>query len=217
MDNFIRRQQIFHFSLFSFHFFLLSLHHNCKTDMNDKDYEARIRELETQVEVLQEANVKLINRNMQLSQMVDAYYDVRRRIQIMKELVIRHKELIKHADLRDDDELMAVIETKLESELNYTDPNFGLKELADLVGTTQTRIVELFRRSTLHKSLDDYLDYLRILRSMYHLQTQPSWSIAACAQEAGFTVIRSFNRKFQDAIGMTPHEFRLLCENNKID
>ena len=185
--------------------------------MNDKDYEARIRELETQVEVLQEANVKLINRNMQLSQMVDAYYDVRRRIQIMKELVIRHKELIKHADLRDDDELMAVIETKLESELNYTDPNFGLKELADLIGTTQTRIVELFRRSTLHKSLDDYLDYLRLLRSMFFLQTESSWSIAACAQEAGFTVIRSFNRKFQDAIGMTPHEFRLLCENNKID
>ena len=185
--------------------------------MNDKDYEARIRELETQVEVLQEANVKLINRNMQLGQMVDAYYDVRRRIQIMKELVIRHKELIKHADLRDDDELMAVIETKLESELNYTDPNFGLKELADLIGTTQTRIVELFRRSTLHKSLDDYLDYLRLLRSMFFLQTESSWSIAACAQEAGFTVIRSFNRKFQDAIGMTPHEFRLLCENNKID
>jgi transcriptional regulator GlxA family with amidase domain len=185
--------------------------------MNNKDYEARIQELEAQVKVLQEANVNLINRNMQLGQMVDAYYDVRRRIEMLKDLVIRHKELLKEADLRDDDELMAVIETHLEESLSYTNPDFGLKELADLVGTTQTRIVELFRRSTLHKSLDDYLDYLRILRSMFLLQTQPSWSIAACAQEAGFTVIRSFNRKFQDAIGMTPHEFRLLCENNKID
>ena len=172
--------------------------------MNNKDHEARIQELEGQVKVLQEANVNLINRNMQLGQMVDAYYDVRRRIEMLKDLVIRHKELLKEADLRDDDE-------------SYTNPDFGLKELAELVGTTQTRIVELFRRSTLHKSLDDYLNYLRILRSMFLLQTQPSWSIAACAQEAGFTVIRSFNRKFQDAIGMTPHEFRLLCENNKID
>lgn len=183
--------------------------------MNNKDYEARIQELEGQVKVLQEANVNLINRNMQLGQMVDAYYDVRRRIQMMKELVIRHQELLRHADLRDDDELMAVIETKLETGLNYTNPDFGLKELADLIGTTQTRIVELFRRNTLHKSLDDYLDYMRLLRSMYLLQTQPSWSIAACAQEAGFTVIRSFNRKFQDAIGMTPHEFRLLSDSSK--
>ena len=185
--------------------------------MNDKDYEARIQELEAEVKTLREDNLKLMNRNMQLGQMVDAYYDVRRRIQMMKELVIRHQELLRHADLRDDDELMAVIETKLETGLNYTNPDFGLKELADLIGTTQTRIVELFRRSTLHKSLDDYLDYLRLLRSMFFLQTESSWSIAACAQEAGFTVIRSFNRKFQDAIGMTPHEFRILCENNKIE
>ena len=193
------------------------MHQQINTYMNNKDYEARIQELEAQVKVLQEANVNLINRNMQLGQMVDAYYDVRRRIEMLKDLVIRHKELLKEADLRDDDELMAVIETHLEENLSYTNPDFGLKELAELVGTTQTRIVELFRRSTLHKSLDDYLDYLRILRSMFLLQTQPSWSIAACAQEAGFTVIRSFNRKFQDAIGMTPHEFRILCENNKID
>ena len=185
-------------------------------NMADKDFESRIAELEEQVAQLQKANLELMTRNMQLGQMVDAYYDVRRRIQMMKELVVRHQELLKHADLRDDDELMAVIETRLEAEAQYTDPNFGLKELAELIGTTQTRIVELFRRSTLHKSLDDYLDYLRLLRSMLYLQTEPSWSIAACAQEAGFSVIRSYNRKFQDAIGMSPHEFRLLCESNKI-
>jgi transcriptional regulator GlxA family with amidase domain len=160
--------------------------------------------------------MNLMNRNMQLGQQVDAYYDVRRRIQMMKELVVRHRELLKHADLRDDDELMAIIETKLESERNYTDPNFGLKDLAELIGTTQTRILELFRRSTLYKTLDDYLDYLRLLRSMYYLQTEPQWSIAACAQESGFSVIRSYNRKFQDAIGMTPHEFRIISGINNI-
>lgn len=185
--------------------------------MKNQDYEARIQELEALVKQLQESNLNLMNRNMQLGQQVDAFYDVRRRIQMMKELVVRHQELLKHADLRDDDELMAIIETKLEAESLFANPDFGLKELAELIGTTQTRIVDLFRRSPIHKTLDDYLDYLRLLRSMLYLQTKPSWSIAACAQEAGFSVIRSFNRKFQDAIGMSPHEFRILCENNGLN
>ena len=47
---------------------------------------------------------------------------------------------------------------------------------------------------------------------MYYIQSEPAWGIAACAQQAGFTVIRTFNRKFQDALGMTPHEFRQLLE-----
>ena len=167
-----------------------------------------------QIAQLQQVNIDLMNRNIQLSQQLDAYYDVRRRVQMLKELVIRHKELLQQTDLRDDDELMAIIETRLEESLSYQNPNFGLKELAQMVGTSQRRIVDLFRRSPIHKSADDYLDYLRLLRSMYYLQTEPSWSIAACAQEAGFRVIRTYNRKFQDALGMTPHEFRQLIEEN---
>ena len=82
---------------------------------------------------------------------------------MLKELVIRHKELIRHADLRDDDELMALIETRLEEELPHENPDFGLKELAEFIGTSQTRLIELFRRSNIHKTADDYLDYLKTL------------------------------------------------------
>lgn len=132
---------------------------------------------------------------------------------MLKELAIRHRELIRNADLRDDDELMAVIETRLETELQHENPDFGLKELAALVGTSQSRIVELFRRSNQYKSAEDYLDFLRLLRSMYYLQTERLWSVAACDSAAGFRSIRSFNRRFQDAIGMTPHEFRDLINS----
>lgn len=164
--------------------------------MTEKEYQQQLEELRHQVEVLQKANIDLMNRNIQLGQHVDAYYDVRRRIQMLKELVIRHKELIKHADLRDDAELMALIETRLEQELPHENPDFGLKELAEFIGTSQTRIIDLFRRSIVHKNVDDYLDYLRLLRSMYYIQSKPQWGIAACAQQAGFSVIRTFNRKF---------------------
>jgi transcriptional regulator GlxA family with amidase domain len=178
--------------------------------MNQKECEARIAQLEKKVDELQKTNSELLTRNMQLSQQLDAYYDVRRRIQMLKELVIRHQELMRNADLRDDDELMALIEVRLEQELPHENPDFGLKELAEMMGTTQTRIVDLFRHSKQYRSLDDYLDYLRLLRSMFYLQSQPMWGIAACAQQAGFTIIRTYNRKFQDALGMTPHEFRMM-------
>ena len=177
--------------------------------MNQKEYESKIKELQQHIEVLQKTNLDLVSHNMLLSQQINAYYDVRRRIQMLKELVIRHKELMRHADLRDDAELMALIETRLEEELPHENPDFGLKELAEYIGTTQTR------HSPIHKTVDDYLDYLRLLRSMYYIQSKPAWGIAACAQQAGFTVIRTFNRKFQDALGMTPHEFRQLLEVEK--
>ena len=82
--------------------------------MNKQDFEQQIAEMQKHIEVLQKANIDLISRNLQLGQQIDAYYDVRRRIQMLKELVIRHKELLRQADLRDDDELMALIETRLE-------------------------------------------------------------------------------------------------------
>ena len=181
-------------------------------NMNQKDYEERIEELEREVESLRKSNIELMNHNMLLGQQLDAFYDVRRRIQMLKELVIRHQELIRHADLRDDAELMALIETRLEQELPHENPDFGLKELAEFIGTSQTRLIDLFRHSSQYRSVDDYLDYLRLLRSMFYIQSKPAWGIAACAQQAGFSVIRTFNRKFQDALGMTPHDFRELIE-----
>ena len=180
--------------------------------MENQEYEKQIEELKRRVDVLQRTNLELVNRNLQLGQQIDAYYDVRRRIQMLKDLVIRHKELMRQADLRDDDELMALMEARLEEDFPHENPDFGLKELAEFLGTSQTRLIDLFRRSPIHKTAADYLDYMRLLRSLYYLQSKPQWGIAACAQEAGFTVIRTYNRKFQDALGMTPHDFRELIE-----
>ncbi len=180
--------------------------------MDNQEYEKQIEELKRRVDVLQRTNLELVNRNLQLGQQIDAYYDVRRRIQMLKDLVIRHKELMRQADLRDDDELMALMEARLEEDFPHENPDFGLKELAEFLGTSQTRLIDLFRRSPIHKTAADYLDYMRLLRSLYYLQSKPQWGIAACAQEAGFTVIRTYYRKFQDALGMTPHDFRELIE-----
>ena len=184
--------------------------------MNIQDYKKENDALRQRVAELEKANNELIVHNIQLGRKVDTYYDVARRVHIYKELLIRHSEILRQADLRNDDELMAIIESRLETEHSYENPDFGAKELANMIGTTQTRILDLFRKSVLYKSLDDYLDYMRILRSMYYLMSKREWNVAACAQEAGFSAIRSFNRKFQDAIGMSPHEFRRLVESQPV-
>lgn len=181
--------------------------------MNIQDYKKENDELRKRIVELEKANNELIAHNIQLGRKVDNYYDVTRRIHIYKELLIRHSEILRQADLRNDDELMAIIESRLGTEHPYENPDFGAKELSNMIGTTQTRILDLFRNSLLYKSLDDYLDYMRILRSMYYLMAKREWNVAACAQEAGFAAIRSFNRKFQDAIGMSPHEFRRLFDS----
>jgi len=180
--------------------------------MDIQDYKNENDALRQRVAELEKANNELIVHNMQLGRKVDIWYDVCRRVHIYKELLIRHSELLRHADLRNDDELLAIIESRLETEHNYENPNFGVKEMADMVGTSQTRILDLFRNSPLYKSAEDYIDYMRILRSLYYLMMKREWNVAACAQEAGFTAIRSFNRKFQNAIGMSPHEYRQLID-----
>ena len=184
--------------------------------MDIKNYKEENAALRKRVIELEKTNNELIIHNMQLSQKMDAYYDVRRRIHIYQELLVRHTEFLRHADLRSDDELMGVIESRLEIEKSYEDPNFGVKELAEMIGTSQSRILQLFRNSPLYKSLEDYLDYLRILRSMYYLMTKREWNVAACAFEGGFSAVRTYNRKFQDAIGMSPHEFRKLLDSHPI-
>ena len=184
--------------------------------MSNQDYKVENEELRQRVADLEKTNNELVIHNMQLSQKMDAYYDVRRRIHIYKELLARHTEFLRHADLRSDDELLAVIESRLETERTYENPDFGVKELAEMIDTSQSRILGLFRNSPLYKSVEDYLDYLRILRSMYYLMSKREWNVAACAQEAGFSAIRSFNRKFQDAIGMSPHEFCKLLDSHPI-
>ena len=120
--------------------------------MDNQEYEKQIEELKRRVDLLQRTNLELVNRNLQLGQQIDAYYDVRRRIQMLKDLVIRHKELMRQADLRDDDELMALMEARLEEDFPHENPDFGLKELAEFLGTSQTRLIDLFRRSPIRLS-----------------------------------------------------------------
>ena len=63
--------------------------------MDIGDYKKENAELHQRVADLEKANNELIIHNIQLGKKVDAYYDVRRRIHIYKELLLRHTEFLR--------------------------------------------------------------------------------------------------------------------------
>ena len=156
------------------------------------------------------ASERLLLVNNELYKRLDSYYNVRMHVDWLKELVRRHRKMVANADLRDDDELLAVIEARIEGEDIPLPPDFGVKDVADLVGITQGRVIELYKKKTVYHSLDKYLDFLRLMRALRLLRDHPNYSIEAIAHEAGFATVRTLNRKIQDALGVTPGEFRVM-------
>ena len=61
-----------------------------------------------------------------------------------------------------------------------------------------------------HRTPDAYIDNLRVLAALRLLRDKPNYTIAVVAEEAGFSNVRTLQRRIQDAIGMTPVEYRLM-------
>ncbi len=150
--------------------------------------------------------------NNELYKRLDSYYNVRMRVNWLKDILRRHREMMANADLRDDDELLAVIEARIEGDEIPLPPEFGVKDVAELVGITQGRVIELYKKKTIYHSLDKYLDFLRLMRALRLLRDHPTYSIEAVALDAGFGTVRTLNRNIQEAVGVTPGKFRVTNE-----
>lgn len=112
----------------------------------------------------------------------------------------------------DDAELLAMLENRLEQEPGLVTPEFGTKELAELIGVSQARLIRLFRNSTIFRSPDEYLENLRLVRALQLLRDHPEYGIAAISAEAGYNSVRTLQRRMSEVIGMTPVEFRMMTE-----
>lgn len=177
--------------------------------MSDKE---RIRQLESEIEQLKTENRQLVNRNLQLSEQLCAWYELRQRVSWLKEEMLNRQQLQKRADLADDAELMALMEVRLEQNPAVLTGDFDIAQFAELLGVSQRRLIQLFRHTPMFKSVDDYLDHLRTLRGIQLLREHPEYGIAAVSEEAGFNSVRTFQRHMQEAVGMTPVEFRMMVE-----
>ena len=140
-----------------------------------EELEQEIARLEQENERLDLENVRLLARNLLMSEQLNSWYELRQRVGWLKAEMERGRRLSMQADLVDDAELLAMLENRLENEPQLVTAEFGAKELAELMGVSQARLMRLFRNSTIFRSADEYLENLRLVRASVPKQaTTPS-------------------------------------------
>jgi len=166
--------------------------------------------LRKEVNRLKDEMTRLISRNLDLAERLEEDNELRRRTAIARELLNGNIERQRNADLQDDPQLMALIELRVEKDRPHLKPDFSAADLAQLLGVSQERLARLFRHQTIYRSADAYIDNLRLLNALQLIREQPNYSIAAIAVDSGYSNVRTLQRRVQDAVGMTPAEYRAL-------
>ncbi len=170
---------------------------------------AENQELKQQLDYTHGQFVRLMSHNLDLAERLEDDMEMRRRVDVAIEMMNGNVERMQNADLRDDAQLMAIIELKVEKEELHLDPDFDAEALAKLVGVSVSRLNALFRHQTLHRTPEAFLDNLRLLTAMRLLRDKPNYNIASIAEDAGFS-IRTMQRRMVEVIGMSPAEYRAL-------
>ena len=177
-----------------------------------EELEQEIARLQQENERLDLENVRLLGRNLLMSEQLNCWYELKQRVNWLKAEMQRGRRLSMQADMVDDAELLAMLENRLEKEPQLVTPEFTTRELAELMGVSQARLIRLFRNSTIFKSPDEYLENLRLIRALRMLRDHPEYGIAAVSAEAGYNSVRTLQRRMGEVLGMTPVEFRMLTE-----
>lgn len=171
--------------------------------------------LREEVSQLKDEMIRLVSRNLDLTERFEDDVDLRRRVQVAREIFDGNIERQRNADLQDDGQLLALIEMRVEQDMLHQDPNFDTAALAHLLGVSQERLSRLFHKQTIYRTPEAYIDNIRLLSAMRLLREEPNYTIAVIAEEAGFGNVRTMQRRFQDAVGMTPVEYRLMMTRDK--
>ena len=116
--------------------------------------------LKGEVERLKDELVRMVSRNLDLSEQLEYDVELRRRTAVAREIMEARVERQRNADLQDDGQLMALIEIHVEKDRPHLHPDFGPTNLADMLGVSMTRLYQLFRHQTIHRTPEAYIDNL---------------------------------------------------------
>ena len=180
------------------------------TDEEIKKLQDEVTYLRGEVNRLKDEMVRLVSRNLDLSEQLECNIELFRRTAVAREIMEGNLERQRNADLQDDGQLMALIEMRIEKDRPHLRPDFCAADLAEMLGVSQNRLAMLFRHQTIHRTPDVYIDNLRVLAALRLLREKPNYTIAVVAEEAGFSNVRTLQRRIQEAIGMSPVDYRLM-------
>ena len=166
--------------------------------------------LKKEVERLKDELVRMVSRNLDLTERLEYDVELKRRTEVAREIMEGNVERQRNADLQDDGQLMALIEMKVEKDRPHLRPEFSSRDLAEMLGVSMKRLDALFRHQTIHRTPDAYIDNLRVLAALRLLREQPNYTIAVVAEEAGFSNVRTLQRRIMEVIGMSPVDYRLM-------
>lgn len=164
--------------------------------------------LRAEVEHLKNEMMRLISHNLDLTERLESNMELRRRVEVARELMEGNLERQRNADLQDDAQLLALLELRVEQECLHLKPNFDVHELGHLLNVSHERLTRLFRQRTIYRTPEAYVDNLRILAALRLLYSHPNYTIVTVAREAGFNNVRTMQRRVLEVTGMTPTEFR---------
>ena len=180
------------------------------TEKEIKQIKAENERLRADNERLQAEMIRLVSRNLDLTERLEADVELRRRVDVAREIFEHNIERQRNADKQDDGQLMALIDLRLEENRAHLNPDFDSHQLAELLGVSQERLNKLFRNKSIYRIPEGYIDNLRTLNALRLLRTKPNYSIASIAEDSGFNHVRTMQRRIMDVVGMTPAEYRAL-------
>lgn len=175
-----------------------------------KRLEAEVARLQEEIFSLKGEMIRLVRRNLDLTERLEEDVELKRRVEVAREIFDDNVERQRNANLQDDGQLMALIELRLEENRSHLNPDFDSKQLAELLGVSQERLMRLFRNRSIYRTPEAYIDNLRTLNALRLLRTKPNYNIASIAEDSGFNHVRTMQRRIMDVVGMTPADYRAL-------
>ena len=127
-----------------------------------------------------------------------------------KEQPLEHRKKTKEEiEENEDKHLFLLIDRTLREKKLYLDCDFQRQTLVDELHLDRNKIGRLIRKYSGYPNLSAYINSYRLEHAYNALANDDiRTTIDNISRQSGFTTVRTFQRLFKDAYGMTPAEFR---------